>query len=135
MVARENRQRLYEVGKFDPRWAVRRDVIDEMSVEESELRYWCYANQVVYEAGGASRHYHHIVYEELVRDPVPEMRRVFAACGLPWTAVIERAIEISSSRSASIAAAWRDRLPSEQKVLVERVLESGVSFYPASRVS
>jgi len=132
-VDRANRQRLHEVASVDPYWAGQFGAIDGMSVEESELWYWRYYNEVVYQAGRASDHYHHIVYEDLVRDTLPIMRRLYAACRLAWSESIERAIESQSSGSPSIASAWRDRLQLEQQELVERFLDSRLSFYPQIR--
>jgi hypothetical protein len=129
-VTSANRERLRELASVDSSWGERFGDIDGMSAEESELWSWRYCNEVVHEAGRASDHYHHIIYEDLVRDPIPIMKRLYAACGLRWSKTVERSIESKSPGSPSIASAWRDRLQPEQQELIERLVRSGLSFYP-----
>lgn len=129
-VREANRERLEEVAASDTTWANRFGDIGPMSVEESELWYWRYANEVVYEAGKTSDNYHRLVYEELVSHPIESMRHSYMAAGLQWDAQVERAIRASSSQSASIASAWREQLSPEHRELVDRVLEPDAEFYP-----
>ena len=126
-----NRDRLAEIASIDEAWAERFGDVDQMSVEESELWYWRYANEVIWDAGRASPNYRRIVYEDLVLDPVDILREYYEICGLQWDEGIERNIRASSSQSVSIASAWRKKLSAEHRELVSTVLESNPEFYPA----
>lgn len=122
-VSAANITRLRMVADAHPEWASLLDDIEAMSVDESELWYWRYAAEIVDNAGRGLPHYHPVVYERLVESPVEVGRALYSACGLAWTPRIEAAVQGTASDSASIAEAWRDRLPSELTSVVRRILE------------
>ena len=129
-VARDNRARLKEIARADPRWAGRFGDCDGMSKEEGELWNWLYGQEITYEVGRDAANYHQIVYEELAADAAAVMRPLFAATGIAWTDASERALQASNRRSGGIAAAWRDELDAECNELVAKFTEFSKSFCP-----
>jgi hypothetical protein len=122
VVKRDNDERLRQIIKSDPQWAERFGDIEAMSIDELELWYWCYANEVIYLAGHERPNYVHLIYEDLVASPMQFMKTIYEKCNLPWTTEIEKEISKSASRSQSIATAWHKKLQPEQVELVRRVL-------------
>lgn len=123
-VKRANSDRLQQIAASDPTWAKRMGNIEAMSLDESELWYWCYANEVVHKAGQGCSNYCLVIYEKLARDPVGTMARVYDACHLSWTKAIEAQIAKSAKTSTDIATAWTDQLTAEQERLVDSILAS-----------
>jgi hypothetical protein len=119
-----NRRRLETVAAGMPRWADRFGDISAMSLLETELWFWCYCAETFYEIGHQSPAYRRIIYENLVRDTVAIARSIYEWCDLPWEPSIERAIGSSSEKSGSIAAAWRDKLQSDQVELIDKILDT-----------
>ena len=128
-IKRKNEERLRRIGEVDPAWAERFGDITPMSADRSELWYWHYVNEVIYEAGKGRQQYHRIIYEDLVSDPARTMRRCYEAAGLSWDPVIEARISVAASDSAAIASAWRKKLASEHIELVEEFLSPIPEFY------
>jgi len=122
-VEQANHQRLKTIAAEDPHWSDQIGDIDRLSVYESELWYWCYANEKVYEAGKTSKQYHRIVYEDLVANPVTRLQKIYQACDLDWSPFVEQSIRKHCSHSKQIMDKWRDKLEPEQRVLVERMLD------------
>ena len=53
--------------------------------------------------------YHEVEYERLTRDPEPEIRRIVAACGLPWNdACLQPQLKSGAVRTPS---KWQARQP------------------------
>ncbi|MGB3614339.1 MAG: sulfotransferase [Elainellaceae cyanobacterium] len=121
-IRQANSDRLKKIAAASPHWARRMGDIDAMCIDESELWYWCYANEVVYRAGQGQSNYHLIIYEDLVRSPADQMRQVYSTCGLPWTSAIESRITSSAAASASIAMAWKHQIAPAQRRLVDSIL-------------
>jgi hypothetical protein len=122
-VMRDNHRLLKTVAKAAPEWAIRFGDIESLSVVESELWYWKYANETTYALGSCSPNYKLIIYGDMVADPVGVAREVYGHCGLPWDADIESSVRSDSRDSSRIAAAWRSSLTSEDVACVERALE------------
>jgi hypothetical protein len=121
-VRRSNLARLEQVVREDPTWAARFGDLAALPVEDAELWYWCYANEVICQAGRGNPNYHRLIYEEVARDPIAAMRRCYAACELPWTEAIEREVLARGDQSQAISDRWRAQLPRAQVEAVERVL-------------
>ncbi len=122
-VKKNSRARLEQLGQCNPNWARRLVDIQRMSIDELELWYWRYMNEVIWESGQQADNYHQLLYEELVVDTVVLMRQVFERCSLSWTESTGRRIAALSSNSVSIATKWRNSLTAPQVDLVERILE------------
>ncbi|MEO0406525.1 MAG: sulfotransferase [Cyanobacteria bacterium P01_A01_bin.135] len=121
-VRRANCDRLKQIAAADAYWAERMGDIDAMSLDESELWYWCYANETVHRAGQGRANYCLVIYEKLAQDPVATMARIYEACHLPWTKTIEAKIASSATASSNIAAAWTEQLTAAQVQLVNDIL-------------
>lgn len=119
----DNLARLKTIAVGSPVWGERFGDIDAMSVEESELWFWRYTNEVIHEAGKGRDNYLLVNYDELSSQPMDLARRVYLFCGLPWTDAIEQRVRATSKESESIATAWRDKLSDEQIALVMRFLK------------
>lgn len=125
---RENHRRLSEIAAVSEDWAKQFGCIENMSVDESELWYWYYANTIVARAGRESTDYHHIVYEELVEAPVAVMKPLYRSCGLLWDAAIEASVARTGIGSQDVASAWRETLNETQLALVDRFAAMANSF-------
>jgi hypothetical protein len=121
-VLAENALRIENVARANARWASRFTESDLREVNASELAYWRYANESIHECGRGKPNYQFISFEDLSRDPLPIMRRVYQACSLPLTEEIVARIQATAGGSKEIAGKWRSLLPAEQIALVERVL-------------
>jgi hypothetical protein len=122
-VKKDNDERLRQVVESDPQWAELFGNIDAMSIEESELWYWRYIHETLYQVGHERPNYMRLIYEDLVADPLQVMKSIYEKCNLPWTTEIEREISNSASRSKSIATAWHKKLQPEQVELVRRIFK------------
>lgn len=122
-ILEQNRRRLVSIVEADPQWSARFTDIDSMSLEETELWCWLYANETIYTAGTGKRSYHRVIYESLTANPVAIMRECYASFGIEWTERVEARVRRSGRQSQSIASAWRKGLRDDQIVTVERVLE------------
>lgn len=74
----------------------------------------------------------HVVFEDLARDPVAIARQVYAHCGLPWDGSVASAVKRDAERSPQIADAWHRRLSTEDRDLVNRILDGSPlqAFWP-----
>ncbi len=118
-----NRQRLHDVADVDPAWAARFGDIDAMDVQWSEMWYWRYSNETIYEAGNGRDHYRLTIYERTTEDPMPVMRDLYAFCGLEWTGAVESGVKANTRKSQQIAGKWRDALKPDQVAMIETVLD------------
>ncbi|MBI1367300.1 MAG: sulfotransferase [Planctomycetes bacterium] len=123
-VDQANRDRLHKIVREAPCWGERFGDIEAMNVQTSELWYWLYLNEEIDRAGRDSAMYTRITYEQLVADPVGQMRHLFARLDLPFTDEVSRAIEADAEDSGKIATQWRNKLTAEDQALVERILDS-----------
>lgn len=123
-VSAANKERLHQIAAMDSSWAERFGDIDALCIEESELLYWCYTNEIIANEGQVSDRYHRILYEDLVQETVVCMRHAFAACGLDWTEAIQRCVVAGSKQSHLIASRWREGLSNKQMAIVHRILNA-----------
>ncbi len=123
-VEQNNIRRLKMIAEVDKGWGRRFGPIDALSMEASELWYWRYANETVYEMGQSHGRYLRVVYEQLATDPVAVLRDAYALCDLSWNTTMEKAAASSAVESTSIAGKWRQRLSEQEIELVEQALEA-----------
>ena len=121
-VAAKNRTRLHSIASENPIWANLFGDIDAMSVEASELWYWRYANETIYDEGCQLPNYRALTYEELAAEPVRLTRQFYSLAGLGWSPAIERAVVEICRRSPSIATAWQNKLRTEHTDLVKQII-------------
>jgi len=121
-VKQANEERLKTIVLHNLEWAKIFGNIETMTVDESELWYWLYANEIIYNAGNGSANYLLIVYEDLVNNTLEVIQQLYEKCQLAWTPEIEGEINKSTSKSGKIATAWQKKLSEEQIKLVEKVL-------------
>ncbi len=126
-VRRRNLIRLHAIATARPAWAKRFGDINAMSVEESELWYWSYTNEVIHNAGRNTPHYMLVIYERLAAHAVELAREIYNFCELPWTRDVERAVRAASTESLSISNSWQEKLSREQIELVNRILEQSTT--------
>ncbi|MGF1537486.1 MAG: sulfotransferase [Elainellaceae cyanobacterium] len=114
--------RLQALVAASPTWARRIGSIEAMSIDELELWYWRYANEVVYQAGQGCANHLRVIYEDLVRDPIAVMKLVYETCGLPWSEHIAQGIAQNMAGSQAIAMAWQKQLSPPLAQLTESIL-------------
>ncbi|MDJ0598048.1 MAG: sulfotransferase [Crocosphaera sp.] len=122
-IRQANNKRLQSIVQVDSQWAKRIGNIEGMNVEESELWYWCYANEVINSAGKGKDNYLHIVYEDLVADPIKISQLLYKTAGLPWSQEIEQQVLKNSSQSNQIAKSWYQNLSTKEIELVKQCLK------------
>jgi hypothetical protein len=128
--------RLARISQVSPAWAARFGELEELDTAAAELWYWRYSTEAMWRSGAQRPGYKRLLYEDLVNDPVTELRDVYAFCGLSWDAGIEREIdprqELPAERSRwyervsvdpSAASEWRARTSAADHALIARVLE------------
>lgn len=118
----DNRKRLQAIAGNDSDWKTLFGDIGHMSLEESELWFWRYANETIYEAGKGSPKYKLMVYEDIVSKPVDTIREAFSFCGLEWNSATEKHIVQSSRDSGSIARSWSGKVSPEDSELLKKIL-------------
>ncbi|MDV2998788.1 MAG: hypothetical protein N5P05_000394 [Chroococcopsis gigantea SAG 12.99] len=125
-VKEANEKRLKEIAKVDTEWAKKFGDIDAMTVEESELWYWCYTNEMIYCGGQGRPNYLSIIYENLVAEPLSITQLLYDKCNLPLTEEIKKVILENSSSSKEIAETWYKKLLPEERELVERFQSNNI---------
>lgn len=118
----DEKGRLREVARREPRWAALLGDIEAMGQAEGELWWWRYANEALYGAGRAHPRYQCVLYEDLARDPEAVSRRVYETVGLAWDEAIAARVRAIATGAETIARAWKDELEPGMVALVEKVL-------------
>lgn len=121
-VLQRNRNRLRLVAEHDPVWAARFGDIEAMDVERSEIWYWRYSNEVIWEAGRTLAHYQLSVFEDVSQQPLESMRRLYEFADLPWNDQVEAGVRANTKASEHIAGKWRSALEPHQVEIVDTVL-------------
>jgi len=129
-VRKLNYIRLATIADLCPQWAARFGDVEAMSVEESELWFWCYTNEVIYQAGRDSPNYMLVVYERLSSRAVEVAKEVYEFCGIDWTQEIAEKVREASADSPAISNSWQEKLSRQQIELVNRIFsESSISTW------
>ncbi len=97
-----------------------------MSVEESELWFWSYLNEVIHESGRQRAHYELVRDEDVIQDPVAIGRSLYEACGLDWEASVERNLLRWATPWRERTARWTDLTEPHLISLVEEILADGI---------
>lgn len=127
-VERANRQRLGLIAQRDARWTETFGDLEHMSAPESELWFWRYATETVYEAGRAAAGYLLVTDESVVRDPIGAAGAVYEHVGLEMPGRVRRWIDHKADEWSRHTRRWREMLDDDHVRLVERVLaDSGMS--------
>lgn len=119
----DEKERLREVARRDPRWSALFGDIDALGQAEGELWWWRYVNEALYDAGRGHSRYLRVLYEDLAHDPEAVSRHVYQAAGLAWDEVIAARVRSIATGAERIARAWKDELAPELVTLVEKVLD------------
>jgi len=115
-----NIERLKTVVRENARWGNIFGDISNLGLNESELWYWYYANQVIYEEGKGKSAYTLIQYEELTKQPVNVLDKLYKAIGLVITEDIKNNVIASSQASETISDSWRNKLSVSDIALCEQ---------------
>jgi len=125
-VRNDNFARMKQVLLAEPEWGSYLSNLESMTVEELELWYWRYANEIIYEAGQDSDGYLRITYEQLASDPAATTRMIYSRCGLEWNRATEASVLRMSHESRAIADRWRTNISRKHRQLVDHVLADSV---------
>jgi len=115
-----NIERLKTVAREDARWESIFGDIGNLGLNESELWYWYYANQVIYEEGKGKPTYTLIQYEELTKQPVNVLDKLYKAIGLVITEDVKNHVLASAQTSETISGSWRNKLSVSEIALCEQ---------------
>ncbi|MEQ9482329.1 hypothetical protein [Coleofasciculus sp. F4-SAH-05] len=99
--------------RFGQQWGERFGEVEAMTVDESELWYWCYASETIHSVGEGRSNYVRVIYEDLSTDSLEITKHLYQKCHLPWTKEIEAEVAKSASRANKIATAWYKKLEPE----------------------
>lgn len=120
-VEADNRDRLNKIARLTPVWRERFGDIDNMSVEESELWFWCYSTETVHTAGQFNERYRLILFDDLARNPDEGVRGVYEFCGLDYTPDIRDQVMALSENSEAIASSWKKTLSEKDREKIARI--------------
>jgi hypothetical protein len=95
-------------------------------MEESELWYWRYANEMVYNCGNGRRQYRVIKDEDVWANPLSVTQDLFANDDLELGTFAHRYIKRVSQNWHDCTAPWRSLLNPDDVRLVERILDGSV---------
>lgn len=121
-VSAANRERLVRIGRVHPEWAERFGRISDASALETELWFWRYATETIHEAGVETGRYALVKDEEIVTDPIGTTRWLYAACGLPWEADLDRYLTRKSQQWRRHTARLSDLMDEEIVGAMARVM-------------
>lgn len=110
VVRRECIARLERISKVSPAWAERFGDLDEIPTAAAELWYWRYSTEHMCRHGARTASYKRLLYEQLVADPVRELRDVYEFCGLSWQPDIEPEVDPRTASPGS-RSRWYERVP------------------------
>jgi len=126
----ENLNRLRDIAVEDKFWAGKFGDIEQLGLIESELWYWFYANETIYQAGVGKSHYTLIMYEELASTPVKILKKLYSTLGLSISNEIENKVLKSSQNSRNISDNWKEKLSNDEIILCEKFTKlAAKSFY------
>ncbi|OUR71051.1 hypothetical protein A9Q78_10525 [Methylophaga sp. 41_12_T18] len=129
-VLKNNLCRLHEISRESKYWSDLFGDIDSLGLIESELWYWYYANETIYQAGAGKSNYSLIMYEELASNPVKVLRELYSKIGLNLSESIEGSVVSGAKNSKAISGSWRKKLTTTEIELCEMFTEkANSSFY------
>jgi len=133
VVLLENRTRLERLADLSETWRKRMGDINQMSIPEMELWYWLYANEETYLGGLKNSRYKLVVFEKLAGDFKNEVKDILDFSTLNISKEQEKEMFKLGDNSISISDGWKQSLSTEEKSLVERILNNSElsSFWPA----
>ena len=107
--------------------------INQMSLPETELWYWLYANEETYLGGLENSRYKLVVFEKLAGDFKNEVKDILDFSALNISKEQEKEMFKLGDNSISISDGWKQSLNTEEKSLVERILDNSElsSLWPA----
>jgi len=99
--------------------------------EEQLLAYWCLANLDLWHDAEFEKKIHLIRYEELVRNPMPKLSRLFTSIGEKVPSDLDRRIERLSSSSIqktpkskdALIHGWRDQIKEEHRTRYHEIID------------
>ena len=128
-----NRNRLKLIMELDNKITIntRNKMIDHLNndrnnVSCSELLYWLYANEKIYDSGNKRPNYILINYDALAKDPQSITKKVYSFLDLKLDAYVMERISQEAKNSSDIATKWQETLSPADRVMVERVLEGSL---------
>jgi hypothetical protein len=122
-VHRDNLERLEAIESATPEWRGRFGAISELTLEEAELWFWRYTNEMSLAAGRGADAFLMLDDSDMALAPVENGRKIYQHCGVPWEGEIERYLASRSAHWAEYARPWREIISTEEIHMVERVLE------------
>jgi hypothetical protein len=124
VVLLENRTRLERLAGLSETWRKRMGNIIQMSLPETELWYWLYANEETYRIGLKNNRYKLVVFEKLAGDYKNEVKDILEFSTLNISKEQEKEMFKLGDNSISISDGWKQSLNTEEKSLVERILDN-----------
>ena len=130
-----NLSRLHDVANEDENWAKQFGDIDKLGLVESELWYWYYANEMIFQAGQGKSTFTLIMYENLTQNPVEVLKALYQVAGLNFSSEIENKVLLGAKNSQTISSSWRKKLDNEELLLCDKFVEMAkLSFLGTCRI-
>jgi hypothetical protein len=124
VVLQANRTRLEKLAGMSEAWSIRMGHINQMSLPETELWYWLYANEETYLRGLNNNRYKLVVFEKLAGDFKKEVKDILDFSALNISKEQEKEMFKLGDNSISISDGWKQLLNTKEKGLVERILDN-----------
>ncbi|UCH52333.1 MAG: hypothetical protein JSW09_06800, partial [Pseudomonadota bacterium] len=93
--------------------------LERLGLEESELLFWLYNVVTTHRAGEGKASYALVLDEDMSADAMRTAKRIFAACGLEWTAQADAWLAERAPNWRASTTPWRELVPAELHGLIE----------------
>lgn len=123
-VLKENKCRLSALAETSEEWRIRMGDINSLSLPETELWYWLYANEETYRKGFKNERYLLVVFEKLASDFFSEVERILEFSSLCIPETQKSKLSKLGSDSPVIADSWRQALSEAEKDAVAKIMEN-----------
>lgn len=104
--------------------------VSSLNPFESVIWSWLLFNEISYQLYSNQQSVITVVYEQLLANPVEQIKAVFDHCGLPWNSELAQKIQTTYGQSARLAQSFRDYWDEDaQKVAAEILSHSSIQSF------
>ena len=96
--------------------------IESLDLFESVIWNWILFHEVNYKLLSCQESFLTITYEDILANPITEIKSVFEHCSLPWNDYIETQVNYTFSQSAHLARSFETYWPEKTKKIVSELL-------------
>ncbi len=124
VVMSENKSRLEKLAGTSEAWSDRMGDINRMSLPETELWYWLYANEETYVNGKENSRYKLVIFENLADNFSDEVEGILDFSSLIVSTEYKDRLSELGNNSLSIANEWKKSLRKTEKKMASKILNN-----------